>query len=74
MSDRPEITQKQIQSRAANQSFSRGKSLYNNGSISLTVRRGNKIEARISLNMDANRITLLDHVEANDSQQEEILF
>lgn len=46
MSDRPEITQKQIQSRATSQSFSRGKSLYKNGSISQTVRRGDEIEAR----------------------------
>lgn len=46
MSDRPQITQKQIQSRATNQSFSRGKSLYNDGSISQTVRRGDEIEAR----------------------------
>ena len=31
-------------------------------------------EARISLDLDANRITLLDRVEATDPQQEEIPF
>jgi hypothetical protein len=31
-------------------------------------------EARVSLDLDANRITLLDRVEANDPQQEEIPF
>ncbi|MCB9437716.1 MAG: hypothetical protein H6673_12140 [Anaerolineales bacterium] len=46
MSDRPEVTQKQIQSRATSQSFSRGKSLYRDNSISQTVRRGDEIEAR----------------------------
>lgn len=46
MSDKPQITQKQIQSRATSQSFSRGKTLHNNASISHTVRRGDEIEAR----------------------------
>ena len=31
-------------------------------------------EARVSLDLDASRITLLDHVEANESQQEQIPF
>jgi hypothetical protein len=31
-------------------------------------------EARVSLDLDASRITLLDRVEANDPQQEEIPF
>ena len=31
-------------------------------------------EARVSLDLDANRITLLDRVEANDPQQEQIPF
>ena len=29
-------------------------------------------EARVSLDLDASRITLLDRIEANDPQQEEI--
>jgi single stranded DNA-binding protein len=31
-------------------------------------------EARVSLDLDANRITLLDRVEANETQQEQIPF
>jgi uncharacterized Zn finger protein len=46
MSDRPEITLKQIRARASDQSFSRGNTLYDSDSISQTVRRGDEIEAR----------------------------
>lgn len=46
MSNTYKVTQKQIQERATSQSFSRGKTLYNNDSISQIVRRGDGIEAR----------------------------
>lgn len=48
MSEKAKITQKQIQSRASSQSFSRGKALYSEGAISKAIRRGDEIEARCS--------------------------
>ena len=46
MSDRPEITRQQIQSRASSRSFARGENYYHNGAVSQTIRRGDEIEAR----------------------------
>lgn len=46
MADKPKITLQTIRSRASDQSFSRGKSLYNSDAISQTVQRGDEIEAR----------------------------
>lgn len=46
MADKTKITLQTIRSRASDQSFSRGKSLYNSDVISQTVRWGDEIEAR----------------------------
>jgi len=46
MYDNIPLTQRQIQSRAFGKSFDRGETLYTNGAISRTVRRGDEISAR----------------------------
>lgn len=46
MYDNIPLTQRQIQSRAFGKTFDRGETLYTNGAISRTVRRGDEINAR----------------------------
>jgi uncharacterized Zn finger protein len=46
MAELPQLTVQDIRQRANEESFRRGKSYYNNGAITNTVRRGSQIEAR----------------------------
>lgn len=46
MSDKHELSQEQIESRAFDKIFPRGEALFENGAISHTVRRGDEISAR----------------------------